>query len=123
MADLLSMALNFLSGTAKPGPYKTALPMLDELKFQNWVKQNKVPFDDGPKSDYDMRGFYKDMQSGKLATGLGPDGTIHYPDTYKTPYHKTFSNESIYATPNAPHWQGNSLFDKLGSLLVNEDPK
>ena len=114
--------LNFLSGTAKPGPYTTPLTMLDELKFQNWAKQNKVPM----TNDYDMRGYWKAMSSGDpraTQTRSAFDNTMHFPDIWKTPLHHSFSNESIYATPNAPGWVGDTLRDKLGTILVDERPK
>lgn len=40
--------------------------------------------------DYDMRGYY-------AATGKTPNSEgEHYPDTYKKPWHPTFSDESQY---------------------------
>lgn len=117
---------NFLSGTAKPGPYKTTLSLPDELEFQQWVKKNHVPFDDSPTSDYDMRGFYKAQKSGDPAAQTAVsafDGKMHFPDTYKTPYHQSFSRESIYATPNAPQWNGDQLQNRIGTTLVDERPK
>src|SRR6476619_3245259 len=79
---------------AKPGPYATKLPPDQEQGFQSWVKQNKVPWQDTPNADYDMRGYYKAMQSGDQNAQQRQsqfDGKMHFPDTYKTPYHKTFS--------------------------------
>lgn len=41
--------------------------------------------------DYDMRGYYTDNP------GTDPNtGGQHYPDTYKKPWHPTFSDESMY---------------------------
>jgi len=117
---------NFLSGTARLGPYVTYLPPVDELRFQQWVRANRIPFQDGPNSDYDMRGFWRGLQSGdpRARTAVSPfDGQMHFSDTWKTPYHKSFSAESIYATPNAPSWMGDRLVDKLGNVLVDETPK
>lgn len=67
-----------------------------------------------------MRGFYKAAQTGKTSTGVGPDGQIHFNDQFKTPYHTGFSNESQYATPNAPSWHGDVLTDKIGSVWKDE---
>lgn len=115
--------VNFLSGTARPGPYRTQLSLPEEAEFQLWVKKNRVPFDDSPTSDYDMRGFWKALKKGSANTTTSAfDGLTHYPDTFKTPYHKTFSRESKYATDNAPQWKGDRLVDKLGSVLVDETP-
>jgi hypothetical protein len=73
-----------------------------------------------------MRGYYKDNVAG--AGGAKPkvssfDGLPHFPDTYKTPYHKTFSNESRYALPNAPSWKGDRLVDWKGNVVADETSK
>lgn len=125
MADLLSLARNFLSGGTKLGQqsYKTQLAPLDELYFKHWVQTSKIPFDDSPTSDYDMRGFYQAMRQGKVqmpAQNSPFAGLSHYPDTWKTPYHESFSNESMYANQNAPAWKNNTLVDKLGSVVFDE---
>ena len=75
-----------------------------------------------------MRGFWKAAQQGNpiAQTAVSPfDGRVHFPDVWKTPYHQSFSNESMYATPNAPHWVGDdengyALVDKLGSIVRDE---
>ena len=86
-----------------------------EPSFRNWVKDQKIPFDpDDPKSDYDMRGFW--AENGDRAENG------HFPDTWKTPYHKTFSNESKYAPPDAPRWEGDRLIDKDGNVIADETP-
>src|SRR5277367_6414707 len=103
---------NDVSPYAKPGPYVTSLTSDEEEKFRKWIKENKIPWQDGPKSDYDMRGYWKAQQKGdKYAkTEINHlDHKPHYPDTWKTPYHRTFSNESMYALPTAPHWEGDKL--------------
>lgn len=109
---------------AKRGPYQTHLSDTDEAAFRQWVTANHVPFDPNQKNpDYDMRGFYKAMQAGDpRATRQMNDatGTLHFPDTWKTPYHKTFSNESIYAKRGAPHWVGTKLVAKDGKVLFDE---
>jgi hypothetical protein len=104
----------------------TDLSPEQESKFQAWVKTNKIPFDPGPTSDYDMRGYYKDnvIGQGGVKTKVSAfDQRPHFPDTYKTPYHKTFSNESKYATADAPHWEGDRLIDKNGRVVADETPK
>lgn len=40
--------------------------------------------------DYDMKGYFAD--TGKTPNSEGQ----HYPDTYKKPWHPTFSDESMY---------------------------
>ena len=106
---------------AKPGPYVTPLTPEEEQQFKGWVKQNKVPFeDDGPQTGYDLRGFWRAAQHGdpEAQSGMNPyDHRIHYSDKWKTPYSEEgFSNQSIYAKPEAPSWQGN---DALGWKLVD----
>lgn len=101
--------------------YTTYLPPDQEAQFQSWVKANRIPWQDTPNADYDMRGFWKAQQSGDPNAQRASN--LHFPDTYKTPYHRTFSNESIYATPDAPHWQGDVLIDKAGRVVADERPK
>jgi hypothetical protein len=88
--------------------------------------ENEQKFDNSGESDYDMRGFWRALQQGDpdAKTAVSQfDGKIHFPDTYKTPYHRTFSNESIYASPDAPHWEGDRLIDKNGNVIADETPK
>jgi hypothetical protein len=97
---------------AKPGPYITRLSPQEEAQFKTWVAQNKIPWQDSPTSDYDMRGYWKALVSGnpRARTEINPvDQKPHYPDTWKTPYHKTFSRESEYALPTAGHWEGQTF--------------
>jgi hypothetical protein len=93
---------------AKPKDnYQTVLPVEDEVRFAKWQLENKVPFDPSPQADYDMRGFYQALQAKdpRAISAINPnDNRMHYPDYWKTPYHKSFSNESQWATPNAPKW-------------------
>jgi len=98
--------------------YRTQLSPVEEYEFYKWVKENKIPFQEegGPLADYDMRGFWKAMVSGN--SERAPN--LHFPDTFKTPFHSTFSNESKYAYPGAPHWVGDKLMDKSGKVIVDE---
>lgn len=94
---------------AKPGPYITNLPTQQEAVFQQWVRQNNIPFDPGSQSDYDMRGYWQGYTGGdpRAQGGLNPyDKQWHFPDTWKTPFHQGFSAESIYAQSDAPRWLG-----------------
>src|SRR6266446_4778439 len=102
---------------AKPGPYVTTLSPQEEAQFKQWVAANRIPWQDTPTTDYDMRGFWKAMQAGDPNAKRAAN--LHFPDTYKTPYHKTFSNESKYATQDAPHWQGNVLISKDGKVVAD----
>lgn len=105
--------------------YQTTLPPKDETTFRAWVSKGRIPFDpDDPMSDYDMRAYWQALQRGAAAgTGINPnDGKLHYPDTYKTPYHHSFSAESRYAAPNAPVWiNDHQLADpKTGEVIFDE---
>jgi hypothetical protein len=121
--DTLRSMKKLEGGLQRGGPVRTAVPYTttltpqQESQFQAWVKQNKIPFDPGPQSDYDMRGFWKSMLAGQSARN--PESQ-HFPDTYKTPYHQSFSNESIYATPDAPRWEGTLLVNKDGKVVFDD---
>lgn len=123
---------------AKPGPYSTVLQPQEEQEFRKWAASH--PHDVGgmvgpgpefaplPNSGYDARGWFHAMSTGdpsgkrvKVATNFGT--SMHGSDKFKTPYNGTFSNESQYATPNAPHWEGKGrLIANDGRLVVDETP-
>lgn len=112
---------------AKGGSYRTVLTPIEEQQFQQWVKDKKIPFKDSDpnfdNNDYDMRGFYQALQQGdpRATQSLAPDGTFHFPDVWKTPFHDTFSNESIYAKPSAPQWTNEGkLIDHKGNVVADE---
>ena len=96
------------------------------------MKENKIPSEtprgnDDPEfkasdNNYDMRGFWKAQQAGD-PNAKRSTKNMHFPDTYKTPYHKSFSGESKYATKDAPHWEGDRLVDKNGRVIVDESRK
>ena len=69
--------------------YNTKLSKTDEIKFQEWAKANNKLND---VYDYDIRGAWKALQSGKMS----PDERGHLGDFYKKPNHPTFSDQSIY---------------------------
>jgi hypothetical protein len=98
----------------------TTLDPDQEALFRMWARANKVPLTD----DYDMRGFWLHRGEGGQGTARNPnDHLLHYPDTYKTPLHDSFSGESIYADPRSkpPRW---NKFDQLvardGTILFDE---
>jgi hypothetical protein len=115
---------------ATPGrtDYNTALPQLDEFAFRQWVANNRVPFNPDSKGaqDYDMRGFWRGlMQENPHATsGTNPnDQQMHYSDYWKTPYHRSFSNESQYAAPNAPQWINDAQLASPGGRILFDERK
>lgn len=98
---------------AVPGPWHTQLHHHEERRFRRWVQRYKIPV----TKDYDMRGYFR-------ASGGAPHtpGT-HFPDTYKTPYDTTFSNQSRYAKPGTPFvWKGNKLINRrTGNFIAEVD--
>ena len=129
-AQQVSDAVPRLPEYAKPGKYNTDLGTPEaEIQFQQWVKQNNIPFDPAaPVSDYDMRGFWKALQTGdpKAKEALNSnDGQMHFPDYWKTPYHESFSNESQWADPvKAPRWNNqDQLVTPDGKVVFDEKQK
>jgi hypothetical protein len=106
------------------GGYITKLPPDQQALFLEWVRQNKIPYDPSPKADYDMPGFWQALQSNdpKAVSAIDPyDKKLHFTDYFKTPYHKTFSEESKYSVPGAPKWSpdGSQLIDKNGNVIFD----
>lgn len=106
--------------------YNTPLTGNDEKAFRQWLAENKVPFDPNvPVSDYDMRGFWKALQSGdeKATTAVNRnDKQMHYPDYWKTPYHHSFSAESQWANPKtAPKWNDKDQLVTPGGKVVFDE--
>jgi hypothetical protein len=107
---------------ARMGPYETKLNPNQEKQFRQWVDQKNIPFDPNESpNDYDMRGYWKALREGKVERRDPNDPEAHFPDTFKTPYHESFSRESRYATPDAPQWVpvGNEfhLIDKNRNIM------
>jgi hypothetical protein len=102
---------------AKPSKtnYQTPLNSQQESAFRSWVKTSGAPFDPSATiQDYDMRGYWAETG------GRGWTRGSHFPDTYKTPYDTTFSNQSKYANPNTPfEWHGDTLIDKRSGNPVS----
>lgn len=98
--------LNKLLNQNASYPYQSNLDVPESFGFANWASTNNVPVDLNPKADYDMAGYYKNLNNPGIQKAAlnNITNSLHFPDTFKTPTHKTFSNESIYADQNAPHW-------------------
>jgi hypothetical protein len=94
----------------------TRLSPTEEAAFLHWARVNSVPL----TRDYDMRGFWK---SG-MSTQVNPnDHRIHYSDRFKTPLHRSFSGESIYAdqAKRPPMWNDrDQLVAHDGTVIVDE---
>jgi hypothetical protein len=71
-----------------------------------------------------MRGFYQGLQqqNPKAQSAIDPnDSRLHYPDYWKTPVHESFSNESQWATPNAPGWNASDQLVSPGGRVQFDD--
>lgn len=94
----------------------TRLSAQDEATFRLWVQANHVPL----TPDYDMRGFWKSGLSTQINAN---DHRIHYSDRFKTPLHRSFSGESIYADQAKlpPMWNDrDQLVAHDGTVIVDE---
>lgn len=69
--------------------YNTRLSLKEEAMYQAWAAKNNRQND---TYDYDLRGAWKEMSSGKMKE----DERGHLGDKYKKPNHPTFSDESVY---------------------------
>jgi hypothetical protein len=123
-------------------PYTTPLSPIDEAKFRFWVEKQRALANNGdkgvasvvakwqdvPDSDYDMRGFWQDLASQGAATSESKWDGAHLTDTYKTPYHRSFSRYSQYSPSDGPDWHGSDaagwyLIDQHGRVVFSEPPK
>jgi hypothetical protein len=124
------VSFKFNKQWAKPGPYLTVLKPEMEAKFQKWIQENPGVVDknqlDDPKAGYDIRGWWLSGETGDPAgkrVKNAWDGKMHSSDKFKTPYDGSFSNESMYAMPNAPRWVGDKLMTFDGKLVTDETPR
>jgi len=78
--------------------YNTKLSPADEKKFRKWAKETGR---EGDLYDYDLRGAWRELQSGSMRE----DERGHLGDKYKKPNHPTFSTESIYSSDSTPGGQ------------------
>lgn len=86
--------------------YNTKLSPEEEARFQEWArKENRT----GDVYDYDLRGAWKELQSGDMKE----DARGHLGDKYKKPNHPTFSDQSRY----------NGVDGYLGGTWSEEDGK
>lgn len=68
---------------------RTSLTPSEEMAFQLWARTSGIPDVNNPEAHYDYRGFWK--SNGQQ------DPSGHFPDTFKTHGHPTFSQESQYS--------------------------
>jgi hypothetical protein len=97
---------------------------VNEPGFQQWLAQNRVPFDPGQSADYDMRGFYNALMRNdpRAATAVNTnDQQLHFPDYWKMPTHQSFSGESQWAGPMAPQWINDSQLASPGGRILFDE--
>ena len=111
-------------------PYKTNLTPQEEQQFLKWYKMvammNQLDSDpDHPYHHYDYRGFWKNSSEQDRLTMSLYNFNKHFPDTYKTPMHPTFSDESIYSNAFTPggHWDGETFVDSEWTKSRSYMPK
>lgn len=74
------------------GGYDTPLTPAEQAGYNTWLKG--LPKDLQSTQDYDLQGAYVD--------NLAADQRGHLSDKRKKPNHTTFSDQSVYSTPQAP---------------------
>jgi hypothetical protein len=98
--------------TLDPRVFQTKLKPAQEHMYNKWLsataQDTGIDYDPNDAS-YDMRGYWKDVVAPGRFKRMGKGQ--HFPDTYKTPYHPTFSRESKFANENAPLWKDDVLVD------------
>jgi hypothetical protein len=79
--------------------YDTQLSPAEEARFNLWIR-NQYPGRnlDELTSDYDLRGAWREIESGDIEF----DERGHLPDKYKKPNHITFSDQSMYHSEQTP---------------------
>lgn len=115
-----NLAVNAVPVQATPiaAPYTTQLNPADEARYQVW--RAMLPQQLQYEGDYDLRGAYSD--------GLKPSDNAHFNDKYKKPNHPTFSDQSMYSTPQNPggSWIGTDstgyTFNASPANLVHQTP-
>lgn len=115
-------------GFVNPGEntYQTVLTPEEEKQFQAYIADKSDKQDLGRVDDlgYDLRGWWKAMMAGDKRAFLmiNPiDNLKHRSDYWKTPYHKSFSNESQWANKGAPSWNDkNQLVAPDGTVVFDE---
>lgn len=121
MWDKLSMAdrakyiqLGVQSGVTDLNRIKKSFNTYAEGGYLDWIQEVKkwrpgIEEDiDAEEPTYDYEGFFHDNPDYAWSM-LNGDPEAHFTDKFKKPNHPTFSDESIYSTPETPggHWYEN----------------
>lgn len=92
------MRLLMASPKTPPDRFESRMDLADTLNYLAWVKRQSAVHGRDlrmDEQDYDLKGLYRELGGRDLPVGHGTD-------RYKKPNHPTFSNESIYHTPDTP---------------------
>lgn len=76
-----------------PHPETTPLTPAQDRGFQRWLDASQIHDNDHPDSHYDYRGLFLALQGQPVPMTTDR----HFPDTFKTHGHPTFSVESQYS--------------------------
>jgi len=97
--------------------FNTQLSPSEESTYQAWAAANNRTKD---VYDYDMRGAWRELQSGSMQ--VGSDG--HIGDKYKKPNHPTFSQESQYsrAGRQGGRWKDSGARTADGEPIFDFEP-
>lgn len=105
--------------------FRTKLDPVEEQLFKRWYskvsKRLGISEDpDAPEHHYDYRGYWR--KEGRNVPAIFMGRNWHFPDTYKTPWHETFSTDSIYSTPEhtGGTWDGDKFIDSDWTRSVRE---
>jgi hypothetical protein len=104
----------------------TQLSEPDEAAFRQWVAANNVPFTPTAPSARTTTcaasGRACSAAIPRAKTGIDPnDQRLHFTDTWKTPYHESFSGESKFAAPGAPSWNDQDQLVAPGGRVMFDD--
>ena len=92
-------------------------------KWKEGIKEHKG-IDVDNDSTYDYEGFYN-SDPDRAWEMLDKDKNVHFTDEYKTVYHPTFSNQSIYSGVKHPEFNPNGInggtWDKDGKTFTMSD--
>lgn len=97
----------------------------DKRSFDDWVNKASVYKGIRIKGDptYDYKGWYNEDPNRAYAL-LNDDPNAHFDDKWKTPYHPTFSDQSVYSNAKHPGgtWGRRDFRDIYYAPLVSNVP-
>lgn len=98
MAKIRVVKKDVDNGPNQNDPYSTRLTPQEQVQYQKW--RSKLPKNLQYEGDYDLSGLWKENPNAQ------PSANLHFTDKYKKPNHPTFSDESVYFSPNTKKFAG-----------------